>query len=56
MDEAFTCPAEDGGGYFSSRARHREETKGDEGEGTEGISGSLPLRLRVRKFLHVIGE
>lgn len=44
MDEIFTCPAEAGGGYYSSRA--------DGGEGKEDehaeYSGSLPLRLRVR--------
>lgn len=48
MDEGFKCPAEAGGGYYSSRAPGSEgEAKGD-GE-TEGGSGSgvLPYRLRV---------
>lgn len=40
MDEGFACPAEAGGGYYSSKAASGEGSGGEE-------PGSLPLRLRV---------
>lgn len=43
MDEGFTCPAEAGGGYYSSRGNNRG---GDDERGNKG--DPLPLRLRVR--------
>ena len=43
MDEGFTCPAEAGGGYYSSRGNNRW---GDDEKGNKG--DPLPLRLRVR--------
>ena len=49
MDEGFTCPAEAGGGYYSSRVATggRDKDGQEEKKTVEDEGGRLPLRLRV---------